>query len=187
MKKNKKDIILLGILFLVFLLVLYIKHNYISYNIVDGESMMPTLLDKDIVMVLWPSAKNHKDLKRWTIVIFKHKNKNGDEKLLIKRIIWLPEEELIIKDWEVYIKNNEWTFRLEEDYIKSPHNTEYYDIDRFKIPKESYFVMGDNRGISSDSRECFKSCIENDGVFYLPYENILWVFYGRINLPFNKH
>jgi hypothetical protein len=52
MKKNKKDIIVLGILFLVFLLVLYIKHNYISYNIVDRESMMPTLLDKDIVTVL---------------------------------------------------------------------------------------------------------------------------------------
>lgn len=187
MKKNIKDLIILASLVLVFFLVLYIKNNYIHYNRVDGESMLPTLIDKDLVVVLWPSAVDIAKIPRGKIVIFKHQDKQDTKvKFLIKRIIGLPGEEVIIKDWEVYIKNQEWTFRLEEDYISSPHNTEYYDIDRFKVPDNAYFVLGDNRPISSDSRECFRNCIDNDGVFYLPFNDITWVFHRRLDLPFKE-
>ena len=81
---------------------------------------------------------------RGDIVIF---NYPDDESVkYIKRIIGLPGETVSFKDGDVYINDT----LLEEDYTKTPHST--YCDKEFSVPQNSYFLLGDNRENSKDSR-----------------------------------
>jgi len=94
----------------------------------------------------------NKGPKRFDVVVFKMFDTNGDRKDLIKRVIGLPGEKLEVKKGTVYINNKP----LAETH---PINNEYYDLlslpakfGPVKIPNDSYFMMGDNRPNSADSR-----------------------------------
>lgn len=101
--------------------------------------------------------------QRGDVVIF-HPPKNSGE-FFIKRIIGLPGETVELKNGEVYVKNSAHPqgVKLEEPYLNATNkgNTRPYRPDNtvFEIPEGSYFVMGDNRIASSDSRSCFKENI----------------------------
>jgi signal peptidase I len=77
----------------------------------------------------------------------KHSNENADEIRLIKRVIGIPGDEINIKDEKVYLNGKE----ISEPYIKGKtfDNGMKFPL---KIPTEMYFVMGDNREVSMDSR-----------------------------------
>ncbi len=68
----------------------------------------------------------------------------GDEKLILKRIIGLPHESVLISGGSVYINGD----KLEEEYITS---TTYGEM-KVQLEAGEYFVMGDNRAVSVDSR-----------------------------------
>lgn len=81
--------------------------------------------------------------KRGDIIVFPFPD---DEKVyFIKRIIGLPGETIEGRDGYVYINGR----KLEEDYVTSLLNDNFGP---YKVPKNSYFMMGDNRDISEDSR-----------------------------------
>ncbi len=116
---------------------------------VTGESMIPTLADKEQVIAEKLSMKIN-PLETGEIVVFRHPEQHT--RLLIKRIIGLPDEKLKIMDGQVYINGT----LLEEPYLKNgiitkpaEHMSEGVE---YKIPGNSYILMGDNRGKSSDSR-----------------------------------
>ncbi len=106
--------------------------------------------------------------KRGEVVVFK--TPNTDEKYLIKRIIGLPGETVEIRDGKIYIReeNSLEYNELKESYLNEDNfeNTEPYfsNLTTFKVPENSYFMLGDNRKSSTDSRSCFSSTIDIDCV-----------------------
>lgn len=115
--------------------------------VVSGGSMIPTFHDREYLIVdeiSYLIGNPH----RGDVVIFRFPN--DTKRFFIKRIIGLPNEEIIINNGEVVIvnKENKDGFKLTEPYINEFFNTTY----TYKTGNGEYFVMGDNRNASSDSR-----------------------------------
>lgn len=117
---------------------------------VTGDSMYPNFHDKEQMLAEKLSTK-FIELKRDEIIIFKHPLEKG--RLLIKRIIGLPGETIRISNGLVYINDRV----LDEPYLapdtKTQQEQAFQEGLEYKIPGNSYVVMGDNRQKSTDSRE----------------------------------
>ncbi len=146
--KNFKANILSNIIFFAFVCILsFLFVTYIGQRTtVSGSSMENTLYDGDNLMVDKLSYR-FSEPKRYDIIIFPPKDK-GDT-LYIKRIIAKPGETIRIDmEGKIYINN----VVLKEDYgneiIKNPGIA----IDPITLGDDEYFVLGDNRNNSADSR-----------------------------------
>ena len=119
---------------------------------ISGSSMEPTLNNGEIV-VLIKTAK----LDRGDLCGFSFSNK-----ILIKRVIGLPGDQIFIDDKGVVYVNGEV---LDEPYI-SKHELGECDIEfPYTVPENEYFVMGDRRETSIDSRSSVIGCIPYDQIF----------------------
>ena len=117
---------------------------------INGESMFPTFYDKELLITNKIIYKL-KAPKRGDVVIFKSpRNKDID---YIKRVIALPGETIMLKNSSYYINNQ----KLPEPYLESTVVTSAGTFLKeglpFTVPDGTYFVSGDNRPHSSDSRE----------------------------------
>jgi len=115
--------------------------------VVSGESMFPTFNDKEYLIVDEISYILGEP-ERGDVVIFRYPNDTS--RFFIKRIIALPNEKIIMKNGVVTIFNDENPdgFVLDEPYIKEEWSTNLNET----MGSDEYFVMGDNRNRSSDSR-----------------------------------
>lgn len=117
-------------------------------TMVSGQSMYPTLENKDLLLVNKLAYKNEVP-DRGDIIIFNTDlidMKTNKKKILVKRVIALPNEHLVIKENKVYINGK----CIEEDYLSGVYTEG--DIDCI-VPIDHVFVMGDNRENSDDSRK----------------------------------
>ena len=115
-------------------------------SVVDGSSMNPTLTDRDNVLVNRVTYA-FSEPQRFDIVVFELKNEPGT--FYIKRVIGLPGETVTIRDGEVYINGA----RLEGDmYGNAPVRRPGRAAEGVTLGEGEYFVMGDNRNNSLDSR-----------------------------------
>lgn len=145
-----------------------IKNAYGQYG--DGEFI---LVDKMTYRLTVP--------KRGDVVVFSPRI-GPDKKYLIKRVIGLPGDKIRIADGFVSIATAEKpdTFiKIDESsYLGNNYGKTCIDIDcysepvTFDVPQWHYFLMGDNRPYSLDSRQCFGECALGDDIRFIPQSSI---------------
>ncbi|GIW65866.1 MAG: signal peptidase I [Candidatus Parcubacteria bacterium] len=141
----------IGELFLIFILVfLPIRLFIFEPFIVVGESMEPNFHNADYLIVCKICTRFSSPQRGEVIVFIPPVN---TKKYYIKRIIGLPGEKILIKDNQIFIFNKEYNkgFKLEENYIKR-ENFHMEDME-ITLNNDEYFVLGDNRDESFDSRK----------------------------------
>lgn len=131
---------------------------------ISGDSMSPTLEHDEIVVLL-----KSKKFERGDLIGFYYQGK-----ILLKRVIALPEDEVAIDaDGNVYVNRE----LLEEPYITDKGLGDCDLEFPYKVPGTSYFVMGDRRSNSVDSRNSVVGCI--------PQEDIIGKVFIRV-WPFSR-
>ena len=113
---------------------------------VSGSSMETTLSDGDNLIVDKISYR-FRDPRRYEIIVFPYKYEK--DTYYIKRIIGMPGETVQVKDGSVYINGE----RLDEGYGNEPMADPGIAKDIITLGDDEYFVLGDNRNHSADSRE----------------------------------
>lgn len=161
--KSKKGSLIIKFLefFVVFSSLFIVFYLFIfTPNQVYGPSMLPNFEDKQLVVTsrlsqyIGSSSLGKAlglDYKRGDIIIFKDPEQN---KLVIKRIIGLPGERVALRNGSFYIDNKEV---IETDYLDSTVFTKSGDLledggESVFVEKGTFFVAGDNRAVSRDSR-----------------------------------
>ena len=117
-------------------------------TVVAGDSMLNTLHDKDNLIIDKVSYR-FRDPERYEIIVFPYRH--AEETFYIKRIIGLPGETVQIKDGYVYINEQ----KLEESFGREVIRADRYGqaAEPITLGQDEYFVLGDNRNESADSRE----------------------------------
>lgn len=117
------------------------------------------------------------DPKRLDIIIFKAPD--SPEENYVKRLIGLPGETVRIDDAVITIETTDGkTIELEEDYLKE----EWFDSTgpyEFKIPEDSYLMLGDNRNYSNDARKWKNTYVKRDAILgkveFMYYPSFKWL------------
>lgn len=118
---------------------------------ISGDSMSPTLEHDEIVVLL-----KTKKFERGDLIGFYYQGK-----ILLKRVIALPEDEVAIDaDGNVYVNGE----LLEEPYVTDKELGDCELEFPYKVPGTSYFVLGDRRSNSVDSRNSVVGAISRDDI-----------------------
>lgn len=150
--------ILIPLIIVIFIFTIVV--GVFQTTFVRGHSMDPTLYNGQQLITLKIGYKiNHGD-----IVMVKHSEYGN----IVKRVIGCPGDTVEIKDDKLYINSKQ----IQESYIAEPMS--YSDIPAVTLGDDQYFIMGDNRDRSTDSRG-FGSVSSNEikGVIYLEHQTLL--------------
>lgn len=126
--------------YIIIILVVVLFRTFIATPaVVNGDSMDNTLKDGHIVLINKLSYV-FGDVKRFDIVVL---NNESDSDKIIKRVIGLPNEKIEYKEGKLFINDSEIKLEIKfedtEDFV-------------FETKENEYFVLGDNRDVSKDSR-----------------------------------
>lgn len=160
----------LVLVLIVFAVVAFVQRYIVVNAAIPSGSMENTIMTGDRVFGS-RLVYNNADPERGDIVIFKYPD--DETQLFIKRVIGLPGETLQIRDGKVYINGSDTP--LEEPYLKE---TPVGDFGPYTVPEGEYFMMGDNRNHSMDSREWEHTFVKREKILakavfrYFPFSKI---------------
>ena len=142
---------LLKIVVISLAIIIPIRYFLIQPFYVKGASMEPNFYDHEYLIIDEISYR-FKDPQRGDIIVFKYPR--NPQEYFIKRIIGLPGEKIQIKDGQVYIYNDLYIDgqELDESYLSNGTKTYSLTDEIISLEDDKYFVMGDNRNSSKDSR-----------------------------------
>lgn len=146
-EQNKiKDILGLILYCIVVVAIMFLVIKYVGQRtVVIGDSMESTLQDGDN-LITDKLTYHFVDPKRYDIVVFPFKDNTSQ--LLIKRIIGMPGETVQIIDGKIHING----YELDEDYGNAVMESAGLASEPITLGNDEYFVLGDNRNNSQDSR-----------------------------------
>lgn len=144
-------------IFAIAIIIAYITTHFIIINAqVPTGSMKNTIMEGDRLIGFRLSYKFSKP-ERGDIVIFKYPD--DETQTYVKRVIGTPGDIVQIANGKVYINNEE----LEETYLKEPMNISTKQ-ETYVVPEGHYFMMGDNRNSSLDSRYWTNTYVAEDKI-----------------------
>ncbi len=146
-EQNKaKEIAGLVIYCLIVIAAMFLIIKYVGQRtVVMGHSMEPTLQDSDN-LITDKITYRFRDPKRFDIIVFPFKDNRAT--LLIKRIVGMPGEIVQVIDGNVYVNG----YALEDNYGNAVMTDPGLAADPVVLKEDEYFVLGDNRNNSTDSR-----------------------------------
>lgn len=154
------------------LVALIIRYFFVNLVRVDGGSMTPNLENNQLVF-----SWRNKEVKRGSIIVFNAKEEDSSiskssPSTYVKRVIGLPGDTVEYRNGNLYVNktevNQQWISKKEQLATSMGMNQDvgwslnslslslnWPDKERYteKVPKNSYFVLGDNRSVSKDSRQ----------------------------------
>ena len=119
---------------------------------VEGTSMMPSLDDQERIFVN-KYVYRLESIQRGDVVVFRYPR--DPSKSFIKRVIALAGDRIRIESGEVFVNGE----ALEEDYVPAAY-ADQRSYGEIVIPPNSYFVLGDHRTMSNDSRDLARSMLD---------------------------
>ena len=165
------------------LIVAYLINTFILINaVVPTSSMENTIMTGDRIFGYRLAyglnmdvfgheiSKKWKDPERFDIVIFKYPD--DESQLFIKRIIGLPGDKVEIKDGKVYINDSETP--LDDSFVSE---TPLGSFGPYEVPENCYFMMGDNRNSSLDSRYWKNTYVAKDKIL----AKVIFRYYDGFN------
>lgn len=166
-------------LVVIVVIVLIIRTFFAMPFQINGQSMYSSYYNKEFIIVDRLSYRIW-DVHRGDVVVFKpHVSK--DKEYFLKRVIWLPWDSIRIENGNLFLKKS-WEaeyIQLEEAYLNDENNWFTYvswskTMHQYDLWEWQYYVLGDNRNHSTDSRECFSSCAFEWSVYYIKKSDITW-------------
>lgn len=145
--QSPRQFLLLAVIIVCSFLSYFLITRYVMMAVeIRGASMSPTLLDGDRYL-LYRCTYLVRSPRKGEIVVIKDPEDHG---LSIKRIVGLPDELVEVRGDGLYINNS----KMSEPYLLSKYKlAPHYDPQKpVRLEKDQYFVMGDNRNRSADSR-----------------------------------
>ena len=143
--------------FLIIFLVVFALNKLVYINaVIPSESMQTTIMKGDRIIGSRLAYKS-KDPQRFDIVIFKYPD--DPSQLFVKRVIGLPGETVNIVDGKVYINDSEEP--LDDSFCPE---TPQGSFGPYEVPEGCYFMLGDNRNHSMDSRYWMNTFVEKDAI-----------------------
>ncbi len=134
-------------------IIIPVRYFLIQPFYVQGSSMEPNFKNSEY-LIIDEISYNFNDPRRGDVVVFEYPQ--NPREYFIKRIVALPGERIEFRDGDIYIYNNiyEHGVRLVEDYLSEDLETFHGSKDNeiIKLGQEEYYVLGDKRNSSRDSR-----------------------------------
>ena len=112
---------------------------------IQGSSMEPTLEENERLFVL-KFAYRFDNVERGDVIVFLYPEDHS--RRFIKRVIGLPGDTVEIRDGKVMVNGE----KLREAYVNGDYFRPQEDISKVTVPADCYYVLGDHRSVSSDSR-----------------------------------
>lgn len=140
---------------LILVCVFWVPEHVIQRTVVNGESMENTLHTGESLLVEKVSY-HFKNPERYDIIVFYPEGREVDE-YYVKRVYGLPGETIQIKDNQIYINGSV----IEDNFAKNKMDDAGIAEEPVTLAEDEYFVLGDNRQVSLDSRDLGAIAKEN--------------------------